>query len=199
MRHYKLIGLTGQSGAGKSTVSRFFAANGATVINADAIVAQLYTAGSPCLKTVAVCFGADILSDDGTLNRRLLAQRAFSTAENTALLGELVHPFVTAVLFRQLRQAQGLVVYDAPQLFEAGGDAICDCVIAVVANEAVRRERIIRRDGLTPEQADARIKAQYSEVFFRKNADYIIENNADEAALRQAAERVLRAVRQEVR
>ncbi len=112
MRHYKLIGLTGQSGAGKSTVSRFFAANGATVIDADAIVAQLYTPGSPCLKTVAACFGADILSADGTLDRKLLAQRAFATAENTALLGELVHPFVTAVLFRRLKQAQGLVVYE---------------------------------------------------------------------------------------
>ncbi len=196
MRHYKLIGLTGQSGAGKSTVSRFFAANGATVIDADAIVAQLYTPGSPCLKTVAACF---ILSADGTLDRKLLAQRAFATAENTALLGELVHPFVTAVLFRRLKQAQGLVVYDAPQLFEANGDAICDCVIAVVADEAVRRERIISRDGLSPEQADARIKAQHSEAFFRQNADHIIENNADEATLRQTAARVLCAVKQEVR
>ena len=199
MRRYKLIGLTGQSGAGKSTVSQFFAANGATVINADALVAQLYNAGSPCLKTVAACFGADILHDDGTLDRQLLAKRAFATAENTALLGELVHPFVTAALFRQLKQAQGLVVYDAPQLFEANGDAICDCVVAVVADEAVRRARIIRRDGLTPEQADARLHAQHSEAFFRRNADHIIENNADEAALRLAAEHVLRAVKQEVR
>ena len=119
--------------------------------------------------------------------------------EDTALLGELVHPFVTAVLFRQLKQAQGLVVYDAPQLFEANGDAICDCVIAVVADEAVRRERIISRDGLSPEQADARIKAQHSEAFFRQNADHIIENNADEATLRQTAARVLCAVKQEVR
>ncbi len=153
----------------------------------------------PCLKTVAACFGADILSADGTLDRKLLAQRAFATAENTALLGELVHPFVTAVLFRRLKQAQGLVVYDAPQLFEANGDAICDCVIAVVADEAVRRERIISRDGLSPEQADARIKAQHSEAFFRQNADHIIENNADEATLRQTAARVLCAVKQEVR
>ena len=110
-----------------------------------------------------------------------------------------MHPFVTAVLFRQLKQAQGLVVYDAPQLFEANGDAICDCVIAVVADEAVRRERIISRDGLSPEQADARIKAQHSEAFFRQNADHIIENNADEATLRQTAARVLCAVKQEVR
>jgi len=92
-----------------------------------------------------------------------------------------------------------LVVYDAPQLFEANGDAICDCVVAVVADEAVRRARIIRRDGLTPEQADARLHAQHSEAFFRRNADHIIENNADEAALRLAAEHVLRAVKQEVR
>ena len=171
MKRFKLIGLTGQSGAGKSTVSRVFAEKGAHIIDADAIVAQLYNAQSPCLKTVAACFGADILREDGTLDRRLLASRAFADAESTALLGRLVHPFVTARLFELLRGAEGVVVFDAPQLYEAGADIICDAVIAVVADKGRRMARIIARDGITEEQAESRLQAQLSERFFRENAD----------------------------
>ena len=197
MRNYRLIGLTGQSGAGKSTVSAVFAADGVTVFNADEIVGQLYGAQSPCLKTVAACFGEDILHDDGTLDRRLLASRAFADKKSTALLGKLVHPFVTARLFELLHQTEGLVVFDAPQLFEAGADVICDCVVAVVADEPLRRARIMARDHLTREQADSRLNAQHSEAFFRSHADIIIENNAGEDALRQAASDVLQRLKKE--
>ena len=189
MRQYRLIGLTGQSGAGKSTVSAVFASHGATVIDADAIVAQLYRDRSPCLKTVAASFGADILSADGTLDRRLLASRAFASAENTALLGRLVHPFVTARLLELLRGAKGVVVYDAPQLLESGADAICDCVVAVVADRALRRQRIMTRDGLSEQEADSRLNAQLGEEIFRRRADIIIENNTDRETLLKNAER----------
>lgn len=190
MKRYKLIGLTGQSGAGKSTVSAVFAECGATVIDADAIVSQLYTAGSPCLKTLAAQFGADILFSNGTLNRQTLAARAFSSADNTALLGKLVHPFVTARLFELLRGAEGVVVFDAPQLFEAGADVICDCVIAVLADDEVRLGRILSRDSITAEQAKQRMSAQLSEAFFREHSDFFIENNGSEQALKATARAV---------
>lgn len=194
MRRYKLIGLTGQSGAGKSTVSEIFAENGATVINADKIVAELYSVGSPCLKAVSAQFGADIINSDGALNRRLLAVRAFSSGENTAALNGIVHPFVTARLFERLKGSEGIVVFDAPQLFEAGADVICDSVVAVVADEKLRLKRIIGRDSLTYEQALLRIRAQHSEDFFRQHADIIIENNADEASLRRLGEEVYKDI-----
>lgn len=190
MKRYKLIGLTGQSGAGKSTVSDVFADCGAKVFNADRIVAELYTANSPCLRTLAAQFGADILQNDGTLDRKTLAARAFSSKENTALLGKLVHPFVTARLFELLRGAEGVVVFDAPQLFEAGADVICDSIIAVVADEAARLQRIIARDNITAEQAQQRINAQLSEAFFREHSDYIIENNGSADELKQRARAV---------
>ena len=190
MKHYKLIGLTGQSGAGKSTVAEVFAKLGAYVINADKIVAELYNAGSPCLKAVAAEFGQDILKPDGTLDRRKLAQRAFASRERTDALNRLVHPFVTARLFELLRGAEGIVVFDAPQLFEADADVICDAVVAVTADKDIRVNRIIKRDSLSEEQAMLRVNAQYGEEYFRARADYIIENNYDEESLRSQAEKV---------
>ena len=190
MKHYKLIGLTGQSGAGKSTVAEVFAKLGAYVINADMIVAELYNAGSPCLKAVAAEFGQDILNPDGTLDRRKLAQRAFASSERTDDLNRLVHPFVTARLFELLRGAEGIVVFDAPQLFEADADVICDAVVAVTADKDIRVNRIIKRDSLSEEQAMLRVNAQYGEEYFRARADYIIENNTDEESLRIQAEKV---------
>ena len=190
MKHYKLIGLTGQSGAGKSTVAEVFAKLGAYVINADMIVAELYNAGSPCLKAVAAEFGQNILKPDGTLDRRKLAQRAFASSERTDDLNRLVHPFVTARLFELLRGAEGIVVFDAPQLFEADADVICDAVVAVTADKDIRVNRIIKRDSLSEEQAMLRVNAQYGEEYFRARADYIIENNTDEESLRIQAEKV---------
>ena len=87
-----------------------------------------------------------------------------------------------------------MVVFDAPQLYEAGADIICDAVIAVVADKGRRMARIIARDGITEEQAESRLQAQLSERFFRENADIIIENNADGEALRRRAEGVWETV-----
>ena len=198
MRKYKLIGLTGQSGAGKSTVSKIFSKPGARIINADEIVSELYTPGSYCLKAVAACFGADIINRDGSLNRKLLAERAFSSKENTAALNAIVHPFVTARLFELLKGAEGIVVFDAPKLFDSGADVICDSIIAVVAVQKLRLERIMRRDGLTEDQAVLRIKAQFSEDYFKKHADIIIENNSDEQNLLRQGEKAYYSLTNEV-
>ena len=179
MTRVKLIGLTGQSGAGKSTAAELFEENGMTVINADALVAEIYESSPACLKSVAASFGADIINPDGTLNRKLLARRAFESKDNTALLGAIVHPFVIAETLKILKTLSGPVVFDAPQLFESNMDAVCDVIVSVTADEGVRAGRIIERDGLTREQARERISAQHSEEFFRSHSDYILENNGN--------------------
>ena len=144
--------------------------------------------GLYCLKAVSATFGDDIINTDGILNRKLLAERAFSSKNNTAALNAIVHPFVTARLFELLKGAYGVVVFDAPQLFEAGADVICDGIIAVVADEKLRLNRIMQRDNLTEEQAVSRIKAQFSEDYFKTHADIIIENNSDERNLLRQGE-----------
>ena len=179
MTRVKLIGLTGQSGAGKSTAAELFEENGMTVINADALVAEIYESSPACLKSVAASFGGDIINPDGTLNRKLLARRAFESKDNTALLGAIVHPFVIAETLKILKTLSGTVVFDAPQLFESNMDAVCDVIVSVTADEGVRAGRIIERDGLTRKQARERISAQHSEEFFRSHSDYILENNGN--------------------
>lgn len=179
MKRVKIIGLTGQSGAGKSTAAQVFEQNGFAVINADSLVKRVYEQNEYCLDAVAAHFGSDIINSDGTLNRKLLAKRAFSSEENTRALGGIVHPFVLSEFLKELKGASGYAVFDAPQLFESGIDVICDTVVSVVAEESTRLARIMNRDGITEDEARQRINAQFSEEFFRANSDYIIENNTD--------------------
>lgn len=187
MKKCRIIGLTGQSGSGKSTVAGFLDQNGFYVINADLLVRKIYESGSPCLKTIAAVFGEDIITENGTPDRKLLAKRAFSSKENTELLGSIVHPFVTAELFVEIKKAaeSGVttIVYDAPQLFESNADVICDEIISVTAEKSVRLERICKRDNISKENALMRMNAQLDEEFFRENSDYIIENNSDISSL----------------
>lgn len=198
MKKCRILGLTGQSGAGKSTVAEFLEQNGFYVVSADLLVKKIYNSGSPCLKTLAAVFGEDIISDNGTPDRKLLAKRAFSSKENTALLSSIVHPFVTAELFTQIKKAAEsgatTVVYDAPQLFESNADVICDEIISVTAEKSVRLERICKRDNISKENALMRMNAQLDEEFFRENSDYIIENNSDLSSLNVQLESLLKQI-----
>ena len=198
MRSYRLIGLTGQTGAGKSAVAGYLSQRGFAVLNADKMVADVYRESPVCLKAVAACFGEDILRADGSLDRPLLAKRAFSSPENTALLGKIVHPFVIAETLRLLKSQEGMVLLDAPQLFESDMDVLCDCIIGVTAPEVLRLERILRRDHLTEEQARERMKAQLDESFFREHTDHLIENNGDLPQLYARLETLIKTIKTEV-
>ena len=157
---------------------------------------KIYNSGSPCLKTIASVFGEDIITDNGTPDRKLLAERAFSSKENTALLSSIVHPFVTSELFAEIKKSAEsgatTIVYDAPQLFESNADVICDEIISVTAEKSVRLERICKRDNISKENALMRMNAQRDEGFFRENSDYIIENNSDLSSLNVQLEGLLK-------
>lgn len=198
MKKCKIIGLTGQTGAGKSTVAKLFAEYNIKIIDADSIVHKIYSGASVCPKTLAAAFGNEVLNLDGTPNRPRLAKAAFSSKENLALLNSIVHPFVMYELLLQIKSeiAKGTetVAYDAPQLFESNSDLICDVIVSVVAEKSVRMQRICSRDGIAPEAAEARINAQLNEEYFRKNSDYIIENNKGLNDLTLATETVLKQI-----
>ena len=198
MRSYRLIGLTGQTGAGKSVVAQYLWQRGFSVLNADKMVADVYRESPVCLKAVAACFGSDILKEDGSLDRLLLAKRAFSSAENTALLGKLVHPFVIAETLRLLKAQEGLVLLDAPQLFESNMDVLCDCTVCVTAPEELRLKRILERDRITEEQARERMKAQLDEAFFREHTDHLIENNSGLPQLHARLDALIKTIITEV-
>lgn len=175
-----IIGLTGQTGAGKSTVAKILEENGLFIINADSVAREVVEKGEPTLLKLANSFGDDILNSDGTLNRKLLASRAFSSRENTDLLNSITHPAITERIRLKISQAfengEKAVVIDAPQLFESGENEMCNIIVTVAAPLEIRLHRIMNRDGVTEDEAALRINAQLSEEYYIKNSDIVIRN-----------------------
>lgn len=198
MKKIKIIGLTGQSGSGKSTVSEYFKKRNMTVINADSLVREIYNANSPCVKTVAAIFGDEVLNEKGEIIRTVLAKKAFSSKEVTEKLNTVVHPFVTYELLKRVKIAvqsgEKYVLYDAPQLFESNADLVCDVIISVIADKEVRLKRICARDNIDYTSAELRINAQLNEEFFRQNSDFIIDNNSNIELLEEQVERCLKFI-----
>ncbi|MBQ6067070.1 MAG: threonylcarbamoyl-AMP synthase [Clostridia bacterium] len=175
----KIIGVTGASGSGKSTVCDLLRQRGAVIIDADAEARRVTEPGSPALGRLATAFGADILRPDGSLDRRLLASRAFADKEKTDLLVSITHP---AIVERCRAQAQAArdagrtAVIDAPLLFSSGLDKICDLTVRVEAPEAIRAARIRARDNISDEEIAKRFAAQAEEAALSRSADVAIRN-----------------------
>lgn len=182
----KIIGLTGGSGAGKGAVSRAFGALGVGAVDADAVYRTLCAENHTMLAALAEAFGS-VLTAEGTLDRPALARVVFSDPAALARLDALTRPYIrdaSLAAFDRLAQAGcTLALYDAPTLFQTGGDELCESVIGVLAPRDIRLARIIERDGLTPEAAAARIDAQPDDGFYRARCAYLIDNGGDLAAL----------------
>lgn len=176
-----IIGLTGQTGAGKSTVSEVFAENGYVIINADHISRKVVEKGSECLKELTEIFGLNILNPDDTLNRKELAKIVFADKTKLEMLNSIIYPYITTEIISQIRHysenGKKLILLDAPTLFESHSDDFCEIIISVVAKPEIRKERIIQRDNITAEQAQNRMDSQLSTEFFIEHSDFIIENN----------------------
>ena len=186
-----VIGLTGQTGAGKSIISEGLKDYGFYPIDCDRLARAAVEKGSDTLDALVGTFGAEILSDDGSLNRKKLGSIVFSDADRLKKLNAITHPAILKLLEDQIAYAAGLgyagVLVDAPTLFESGADKLCDTVIAVVAKESERLVRIMQRDGLTEEAALQRIKAQHPIAFYTERSDAVIENDKEPCdALKQA-------------
>ena len=190
-----IIGLTGPTGSGKSSVSKTAEALGFKVIDCDTVARKATEKGSDGLKALTTAFGEDILFEDGTLNRRLLANKAFSSKEKTQLLNDTIFPFIIRLIKAEIKD--GDYILDAPTLFESGLDSICDRTVGVLADSEIRLKRIIERDKLTINDAKVRMNAGKSDEFYLKNADFIIYNNADEQVFKQEFSVLLKNIQEE--
>jgi len=190
----RVIGLTGQSGAGKTTVSRVFSQNGFAVIDADIISREVTEKGQPCLTELSEAFGSDIINPDGTLNRKRLGSIVFSDREKLRQLNGIIYPYIIYRIISRIdelsEEGKELILLDAPTLFEANADDLCDLIISVTADESIRMSRIIARDSITPEAAKKRFESQYSEHFFVNHSDFVIINNKTPDVLAAKAEEV---------
>jgi len=185
------VGLTGNIGAGKSTVARLFASWGAVVIDADAITREVQQPGSPVLSAIAERFGADVVGSEGELDRALLRERAMQDPAALADLEAIVHPAVqrrrAELMERAAAHGARLVVNDIPLLFEVLDPADFDLVVLVDAPLELRRERIMAERGLPAEAADGMIAAQMPASEKRGRSAVVIDNAGSLEELERAA------------
>lgn len=194
-----VVGLTGQTGAGKSTVSKVFRQCGFGIINADLISREVVKKGSSCLHEIKDCFPGNVITDEGELNRSELAKIVFSDSKKKEILNSIMYPYIMGCILQEIHRfadsGQKMILLDAPTLFESRADDFCELIISVVSREPLRLDRIIKRDSLSTEQAMARINSQLPESFFIKHSDFIIKNNKDmanlDAVAREVAEKVI--------
>ena len=172
-----VLGLTGGTGCGKSEAAQFLRSLGAQVADADAISRALTAPEGAALPEIRRYFGDGVFSEDGSLNRRALGERIFhDPAAKTALEGA-IHPRVRSALEEAVRTSVARVtVLDVPLLFETGMEEICDEVWTMSADEETQIARVCARDGLSAEQARARIAGQMSMAERNARADRVIDS-----------------------
>lgn len=187
----RIVAVSGGIGSGKSSVTRVFATQGAVTADADAIAREILEPGEPALSEVARAFGGDLLRQDGSLDRALLASRVFGgegADERVARLNAITHPLIEARAWSILRGAPegSLAVYDIPLLIE--GDHV-DRFDAVVIVDAPIEERVKRLEGrgVAPKDARARIRAQASSLERRAIATIWIDNEGSSDDLEEVA------------
>src|SRR5262245_6577383 len=202
------IGLSGGIGTGKSSVARMFAAQGAVVIDADAIVHELQARGQPLVAEIAQAFGPGVLDAQGGLDRAALGAIVFRDPAARQRLNDLVHPKVGAEFARRVAAARAsgarVLVLDIPLLFEGRsrgtGSAArmeFDATVLVYAPEALQIERQLSRDGCARDEAVRRVRAQMPIEEKKALADYMIDNGGSladtERQVRDVLSRILAA------
>ncbi|MBQ8208246.1 MAG: dephospho-CoA kinase [Clostridia bacterium] len=195
----KVIGLTGQSGAGKGTVASILAKHDIPHIDCDKVYHSLLVSDTDCTKALAKTFGPEILAENGSVDRKKLGAIVFTGEgheKRLDTLNKITHKYVLDECRKKLRvyadEGKKAAVVDAPTLFESGFDKECDILLAVITPEEIRLNRILKRDGISRDKAKERFAAQLSEEYFRKHADHIIENSSDTDALASEVQKFIR-------
>jgi len=179
------VGLTGGIGSGKSEVAKRLAAQGAVVIDADAVAREVVEPGTDGLAEVVAAFGREVLRPDGGLDRPKLGDVVFADPERLGRLNAIIHPRVAARM-ADLEQAAGpgaIVVHDVPLIAENGRAGVYDVVVVVDTLPRTQIERLARHRGMTREQAKSRMAAQASREQRLAIADIVVDNSGSLAEL----------------
>ena len=176
-----IVGLTGQSGAGKTTVCRVLKNDkDIAVIDCDVLSKNVTMQGSEFLRQVKDIY-PEAVDDKLTLDRRKMSEIVFSDKEELKKYESLIFPFITREIVKEIHRLKDagydIIVLDAPTLFDAGADKLCDTIISICADKEKRLERIKKRDKLPDELILKRFKSQRSSEFFKENSDYFLAKN----------------------
>jgi dephospho-CoA kinase len=192
------LGVTGGLGSGKSTACAMFAELGVPVFLADEVAKELMVTHDGLRRDLVESFGKESYLGDGSLNRRHLAERVFRDPAELERINRIVHPRVFEAFqsFRREAETVGapIAIKEAAILFESGGDAHVDRTLVVDAPISVRIDRVCKRDGMSGHEAMERIRHQLPPDEIRERADFVIDNDGDEDALRSEVKRVYDAL-----
>lgn len=185
------VGLTGNVGAGKSTVVSLFAGWGATVIDTDVLAREVVQPGSPALALIQETFGEEVIARDGTVDRVALRQIVFADPERRWQLEDILHPAIRARYEELLAEAEArgdrIVIGVVPLLYESDMESWFDLVLVVDAPLEVRIERLVSKRGLSREEARAVAAAQMAAEEKRERADLVLDNDSDITTLERRA------------
>lgn len=179
----KIIGITGGTGCGKTTALNELKNLGAYVIDCDELYHEMLGFSEELLSDIEAAFHGTVV--DGKLDRKRLGETVFSDPEKLETLNTITHRHISSELHKRLKNAamQGftLAAVDAIALMESGIGESCKYILGIVANEEIRAQRIMKRDGIDKSYAMLRIRAQKPREYFENNCDCVIENNGTEA------------------
>lgn len=189
----KIVGITGSSGAGKTSVCSILKEKyHICVIDADEVARNLSQKGNNYLKAITKCFGKDILDENGELKRKELAKLIYEEEEKRNALNHLTFIYVVQEIKKQIDKLKDepVVVIDAALLFESDLDKVCDFIIGLVAAKTDKIKRICKRDGISEEMARKRLAIQMPDEEMKKRVDYVIVNDGDTIRLEKEIEKI---------
>lgn len=194
----RVIGITGNIGAGKSTVAEVWREAGVPVADADSFAREVVAPGTPGLREIVAAFGREVLDASGALDRKELGRRVFADPGLRDRLERITHPAIERARHQWLaeREAEGhrVAAVEIPLLFEAGLEQSVDRIVLVTAPVEARLRRLVEDRGLSPEEARERMRAQIDPEWKRSRSDAVIENEGSREELRGRALEVLREV-----
>ena len=186
MTQSKRIGLTGGIGSGKSCAAGMFAAAGVPVLDLDRVGHEVVAPGSEGLQLLIQTFGEAMLNDDGRLNRSALGSHCFGSAQETARLNSIMHPLIWQAERLWLeKQSAPYVIIEASVLLESGGQDRMDGVIVLLADQALRLQRVLARGDRDEKAFEAIVARQCSDEQRIKAANWVLHNNGSLAELQQ--------------
>lgn len=191
-----IFGITGGSGAGKSTVSELFRSMGVRVIDADKTAHEVVRKGTKCLEELTRYFGSGILKSDGTLDRKRLGNIVFSDGAELKKLNEITHKYIKMEIEKQLAETDcDFAAIDGAVIIGSEIEAMCRFMVSVLAERDVRIKRITERDGISRESAEKRLASQPDDYFYIEHSDYLIYNNGDVRTLSEETEKIFNKIK----
>ncbi len=191
-----IIGLTGSIASGKSTVANFLKKQGYPVVDADEIARLVVEPGSPVLKTIESVFGADVIKEDGSMDRAKMGKLIFDDNKKREQLNTIIHPAIRKELIAQkeaqLAAGAETVILDIPLLFENNLHDYVEKILVVAVTPEVQKERLMSRNQFSEQEAESRIASQLPMEIKKQGADAVIDNNGELAETEQQVVDILK-------